>query len=94
MRILIQSDYLTANAGEEEAEEIAAELAQENLDHCIGKKPEHGMAMDLFNNKADVARRRVDATTQMAEELPPLLLALQTSFASADLHRPEESPKR
>lgn len=87
MRILIQSDYLTAYAGEEEAEEIAAELAQENLDHYIGKKPDHVTAMDFFNNKADVARKRVDAATQMAEELPPLLLALQTSFASADLHK-------
>ena len=87
MRILIQSNYLTAYAGEKEAEEITAELPQENLDHYIGKKPEHLATMDFFNNKADVARKRVNTATQLAEEPPPLLLALQTSFASANLHK-------
>ena len=62
-RILIQSNYLAAYAGKEEAEVFAAELAQENLDHYIEKKPEHVTAMELFYNKADVPRKRVDAAT-------------------------------
>ena len=78
MRILIQSNYLTAYAGEEEAEEIAAELAQENLDHYIGKNPEYVTAMYFFNNKADVARKRVDTATQITPSLasPPNLVRL------------------